>query len=182
MAAGLVIPVCGAYVGSWDADLFGVLSDEGFEIQATLLGHEIAETDGYGLTLIEAIYRGQNWKLRLRGLMWDQPGLLSSLQMFGNASGMSQVLSPMLANLGDRWTKSCQTLLLNALLPLTSGGPSTPSSLTSLFSGISPNSQTSFQLTSKLREMPLEFVLFPYTTQVGEGEDEKSVTVPFTVT
>jgi hypothetical protein len=56
--------------------------------------------------------------------------------------------------------------------------PTTPQSLTATNAGISPNSESAFLHTSKMREFPLEMVLIPYTTVVA------SVTynLPFTTT
>jgi hypothetical protein len=152
----------------------GVQNDDGFELAATIQGQEVNESDQYGMTLVEAIYRGQNWRLRLRGLEWNKTGLLTSLQMFGKGVA-GAVLSPILQNIGDRWTNYCQALLLTAIL---ANPPSTPTTLTATNAGIAPNSQSAFNFTSKVREMPLEFVLIPYSTTIGSFTGG----VPFTTT
>ena len=174
MAAGLVVPISGPYIGTWLARPFGTQNDDGFVIAATIQGQEVNESDAYGLTLVEAIYRGQNWRLQLRGLEWNKAGLLDSLQMFGQPLGTG-TFQPQLVNIGDRWTKFCQALVLTAIL---GNPPSFPQSITAVNAGIAPNSQSSFMFTSKLREMPLEFVLIPYQTTIS------SVTynLPFTTT
>jgi hypothetical protein len=125
------------------------------------------------MTLTEAIYRGQNWRVRNRGLEW-KTGLLSILQMFGQ-SGAAGTLTPILANIGDRWSKFCQTLLLTALL---GNPPTTPQSLTAINAGFAPNTTSEFLATSKVRELPIEMVLLPYSTVIS------SITynVPFTST
>ena len=174
MPAGLVVPIAGPYLGTWAGSAFGTLSDDGYELSVTIQGQEVNESDAYGMTLVEAIYRGQNWRCRLRGLEWNKTGLLTSLQMFGQ-SGVAGTLNPILTNIGDRWTRYCQALVLTAIL---GNPPSTPQSLTALNAGIAPNSQTSWMKTSKVREMPLEFVFIPYTATVGSA----IVGVPFTTT
>ncbi len=172
--AGLVLPISGPYVGTFDAKPFGVLNDDGYELIATIQGQEVSESDAYGLTLVEAIYRGQNWRIRLRGLEWFRAGLLDSLQMFGQ-QGASGTLTPILANIGNRWTAFTKSLVLSAIL---ANPPTTPQSLTSTQAGVAPNSQSAMIMTSKVREMPMEFVLIPYQTVIS------SVTyaVPFTTT
>lgn len=172
MAAGLIVPIAGPYVGTYNAFPFGTLNDDGFELSATIQGQEVAESDAYGMTLVEAIYRGANWRLRLRGLEWKQ-GLVNSLQIFGQ-SGASGTLTPTLANIGDRWTKYCQALVLTAIL---GNPPTTPQSLTAVTAGIAPNSSSAMNMTSKVKELPIELVLFPYVS-AGSG----SVNVPFTTT
>lgn len=171
MAAGLLVPISGPYTGTWNALPFGTLSDDGYELSCTVQGQEANETDAFGMTLVEGIYRGQNWRLRLRGLEW-KTGLLSSLQMFGQ-SGAAGTLTPILANIGDRWTKFSSPIVLTAIL---GNPPTTPQSLTATNAGIAPNSTSQFNKTSKVRELPLEFVLIPYVATVGS----LTFNVPFT--
>jgi hypothetical protein len=182
VAAGLVVPNSGPYTGTWQAFPFGTLSDDGYEIACTIQGQEVNETDAFGMTLVEAIYRGQNWRVRLRGLEW-KTGLLTALQMFGTSAvggttppiPAAANLIPVLANVGDRWTKYCQPLVLTAIL---GNPPTTPQSLTAVNAGIAPQQQSMFNATSKVKELPLEFVLLPYSATVGS----LTVSVPFTTT
>jgi hypothetical protein len=171
----LILPVSGPYTGLWDANPLGTQNDDGFELSCTLAGQEINASDAFGLTLVEGIYRGQNWKLRLRGLEWNKEGMLGALQMFGSFPIVAGTLTPVLTNIGERWSTFCQTLLLTAIL---GDPPSTPASLTAMSAGISPNFLSSFMFTSKMREFPLEFCLLPYQTTVSSV----LVDVPFTTT
>jgi hypothetical protein len=174
MAAGLVVPISGPYTGTWNALPLGTQYDDGYELSCTLQGQEVNATDAYGMTLVEAIYRGQNWRVRLRGLEWNKTGLLSSLQMFGQ-SGANTTLTPTLANVGARWTAFCLPLVLTAVL---ANPPTMPQSLTATNAGIAPNSQSAMMFTSKLRELPMEMVLLPYSTVIGSI----TYSVPFTST
>jgi hypothetical protein len=154
----------------------GIMNDDGYELQCTLQGQEVNATDAYGMSLVEGIYRGFNWICRFRGLEWNRTGLLAILQMFGLQSGASPTqLAPQLVNVGDRWSKFCQALLLAAIL---SNPPTTPQTLTALSSGFSPNSSSAFNATSKVREFPLELVFLPYSAVVNSI----TVAVPFTTT
>ena len=173
MAAGLVVPCSGPYVGLWAALPLGTLSDDGYAVSCTLAGQEVNETDAFGMTLVEAIYRGQNWRCRLRGLEW-KTGLLAILQMFG-MSGAAGTITPFLANIGDRWTKYCAPLVLTAIL---GNPPTTPQSFTATNAGFAPNSQSEFMMTSKVRELPLELVLLPYTITLNS----QNYNVPFSAT
>ncbi len=176
----LVVPISGPYTGTWNALPIGTLSDAGYELQFTVQGQEVNETDAFGMTLVEAIYRGGNWRLRIRGLEW-RTGLTGVMQMFGLVPGGGQ-LNPMLndpitglINVGDRWSKYVQSLVLTAILGLP---PTTPASLTALGAGLAPQQQSSFNMTSKVRELPLELVLLPYHAVIGS----LTYSVPFTVT
>jgi hypothetical protein len=171
MPAAIVLPVSGPYLGLWNAYPLGVQNDDGFELACTLQGQEVNATDQYGQTLVEAIYRGFNWICRLRGLEWNKNGLLAVIQMFSQPA--LGTLAPNLTVVGDRWSKYCQALLLTAIL----GNPPTyPQTITALSAGFSPNSQTAFNLTSKVREMPIEMILLPYSAVVASV----TVIVPFT--
>lgn len=173
------MPISGAAIGTWNALPLGTMSDDGYELRCTLQGQEINESDAFGMTLVEGIYRGQNWRALIRGLEWNKTGLLSLLQMFGWAGGAmpgatATDLRPTLANIGDRWTKFCQPLVLTSIL---ANPPSTPQTLTATNAGFAPNSQTAFNITSKMREMPIELVLLPY-----QGSGSGTPNVPFSST
>ena len=102
MAAGLVLPVAGPYLATWQALPLGTQNDDGFVLKCTVQGQDVNESDAYGMSLVEGIYRGQNWRLRPRRAGVEKwTGLLGSLQMFGQ-TGMASTLTPVLANIGDR--------------------------------------------------------------------------------
>jgi hypothetical protein len=160
--AALVVPVSGPYTATFDDDDFGTLNDDGYILTATTQGQEINQSDAYGMTLVEAIYRGQNWKLRIRGLEWDQEGLINALLSFGTLE--ADFFKPWLDGIGERWSTQGETLILSAIL----GNPPTyPQSLTAMSCCLSPNSQSESMWTSKMREFPLEFVLLPYQATVS---------------
>ncbi len=176
MAAGLVVPISGPYTGAISALPIGTLSDDGYEVMATIQGQEVNETDAYGMTLVEAIYRGQSWRCRLRGLEW-KVGLLAILQGGGQQNPVVQgILGPDLQQIGQKWSAlGTGTLLLTAIL---GNPPTVPQSLTALLAGFALNSQSEFLMTSKMRELPLEMTLYPYSAVVGS----LTLIVPFTVT
>lgn len=174
MAAGLVVPITGPYLGVFDSLTLGTQNDDGFVISAQYQGQEINASDAYGMTLVEGVWRGMNWRCRIRGLEWNKAGLMNLLNMFGR-TGTSGTFTPQLTSIGDRWTNYCKTLLLTAIL---GNPPTTPQTLTALTAGLAPGQTSEFMLTSKMREMPIDMVLLPYATGIGSS----TVVVPFTVT
>ena len=141
----------------------GTQNDNGYELESNWQGQEINQSDAYGLTLTEAIWRGTNFRLRFTALEWNKTGKLALVQMFGgDATGAT--FAPTLANIGDRWSKYCKTLLLTATL---GNPPTTPQTLTALTAGLAPNSNSRGAWTSKMRETPLEMVLLPYASGSG---------------
>lgn len=174
MAAGLVVPISGPYLGSFNALPFGTQDDNGYELSVTVQGQEVNASDAYGLTLVEGIYRGLNWRLRFRGLEWNKSGLLSSLQMFGQTGALG-TFNPTIGVIGERMTKFTQALLLTAIL---ANPPSTPQTLTSLSAMLSVNSRSDMLFTSKMREFPIEFSLVPYLSVIGSI----TAAIPFSTT
>ncbi len=172
MAAALVLPISGPYLGTWNGETLGTLNDDGYVLSVQHQGQEINASDAYGMTLVEAIWRGMNWRCRIRGLEFNKTGLLSLLQMFGR-SGANNTLTPQLAFIGDRWSNYGRIMVLTAIL----GNPPTmPQAITAASACLAPGQTTEFLMTSKMREMPIEMVLLPYNAVVGSG----SIIVPFT--
>ena len=187
--AGLVLPVSGPYSAIWNGSNLGTQNDDGFRLIGAFQGDEINKTDGYGMTLVEGIYRGINWRFRFVGLEFSRPGILAALQAFGSTGDPRFTFTPILSNtgwVGDRYGRSAQPLLLTALLPVqpqggifgSSGNPSFIATLTALNAIVAPQSNVDYLFTSKVREAPFEMVLLPYGVTVGS----LNVNLAFTTT
>lgn len=208
MSAALILPVAGSYSGTITppnvsaisspyynlgassgpvgAQGIGILDDKGYEISMTLHEEMVNRTDGYAQTLLETINQGQDWRILITGREWDV-GLMLLFQPYGAVpvSGVKfGILSPRLGTstgqppAGDIGTKGS---LSAGILTLTSdlGSPPTaPATLLANLVKLAPESQASFNLTSKVRDLPLQLCLLPY-----EYIDTNSVhqVVPFTV-
>jgi hypothetical protein len=176
--AALVIPTTGPYIGDWNNLYLGTQNDDGFVLTAQYTGQEVNASDQYGMTLVEAIYRGINWRLRFRSLEFQQAGILAAIQAFGSTGSAATTFTPYLnpqggGFIGHRYSHFAQTLLLTALLSITQ-----IQSLTALLAIVAPNSNIELLMTSKVREAPLEMVLLPYNVTVGS----LSVDLAFTTT
>ncbi len=167
MAAGLVVPVSGAYIGQWNGYALGTQNDDGFVLSGQYTGQEVNQSDAYGMTLVEAIYRGLNWRIRFRGLEFNKPGILASAQVFGSSGAPNTTFTPTLQSIGDRFTKFSQALLLNSILG--AYPPTMPTSLTASSAIVAPQFTSEYMLTSKVREAPFEMVLFPYSAVVSSN-------------
>lgn len=177
MAAGLIVPVSGPYIGVWNSAALGTQNDDGFVLIGTYQGQEINQSDLYGMTLMEAIWRGLNWRIRFRGLEWNKPGILSAMQAFGSSGAAATTFTPTLQSIGDRWSKFSQALVLTAVLGVYP--PTIPTTLTALSAVIAPQSNVENMMTSKMREAPLEMVLLPYIAVLGTANN---IAVSFTTT
>ncbi len=177
MAAGLIVPVSGPYIGLWAGFALGTQSDDGFVLKGTYQGQEINQSDAYGQTLMEAIWRGLNWRVGLRGLEWNKPGILASMQAFGSTGPAATSFTPTLQSIGDRYSKFSQTLLLTSILG--AYPPTLPSTLTALSAIVAPQTNVEYLMTSKMREAPFEFVLLPYSAVLGTANN---ISTSFTTT
>ncbi len=175
MVAALVVPVSGPYTAVWAGAPMGTQNDDGYVLTGTYQGQEVNASDAYGMTLVEAIWRGLNWRMRFRGLEFNKPGILAALQAFGSAGAATGTFTPTLQNVGDRVTKFANPLVLTAILP---NPPCFVQTITALNAGIAPQSNMEAMLTSKVREAPIEMALFPYTVAGSGGV----VNVSFTTT
>jgi hypothetical protein len=161
---GLVVPVSGPYTATWNAFTLGTQNDDGYVLMGTWQGQEVNATDALGMTLVEAIYRGLNWRLRFRGMEFNKSGILASIHAFGSTASPTTTITPNLANIGDRFTKFAQALVLTAIL---ASPPTMPQTLTANGAIVAPQSNVEYLMTSKVREAPFEMVLLPYQLVVG---------------
>lgn len=142
----------------------GTMNDDGYQLSGSFQGQEVNASDAYGMTLVEAIWRGVNWRLRFRGLEFNKPGILASIQAFGATGNPATTFTPGLANIGDRYSKFAQALVLTAIL----GSPPTfVQTLTANSAVVAPQSNVEYLMTSKVREAPFEMVLLPYAAVVA---------------
>lgn len=175
--AALVVPVSGPYTGTWNNFSLGTQNDDGFVLTGSYQGQEINATDAYGMTLVEAIWRGINWRVRFRGMEFNKPGILASLQAFGSSGANTTTFTPTLQSVGDRFSKFAQALVLSSVLG--AYPPTFPTSFTALNAIIAPQSNVELLMTSKAREAPLEMVLLPYNAVLSSNNN---VATSFTTT
>lgn len=176
MGAALVLPVSGPYTATWDAFSLGTQNDDGYVLAGTWQGQEVNSSDAYGMTLVEAIWRGLNWRLRFRSLEFNRPGVLAAMQSFGSTGAPNTTFTPALQSIGQRFSYFAQPLVLTAILP---NPPTFVQTLTAINAIIAPQSNTELLMTSKVREAPLEMVLLPYQATVGSLSN---VNISFTTT
>ncbi len=185
-ATALVLPVSGPYVAKWQTYSLGTQQDDGFTLTGQYTGQEVNASDAYGQTLVEAIWRGLNWRLRFRGLEMNRQGILAIMQAFGSTGQPTNTFTPTLANIGTRYSAFSQPLVLTSILPVqpqgsdfaTSANPGYIGSLTALNANVAPQSNVEMMLTSKVREVPMEMVLMPYAATVAS----LAVNLSFTTT
>ena len=171
------MPVSGPYTAVWNGATLGTQNDDGYALLGTYQGQEVNASDAYGMTLVEAIWRGLNWRLRFRGLEFNKGGILNAIQAFGASGNAATTFTPTLANVGNRFSAFAQTLVMTAVLG--AYPPTMPATLTALSAIIAPQSNIELLMTSKVREAPLEMVLLPYSAVVSSSNN---ISTSFTTT
>lgn len=157
MAAGLIVPISGPYTATWGSKPLGTMDDSGFTLSGRWHGQEVNASDAYGMTLVEAVYRGVSWRVSFNALEFNQLGVLSIIHTFGGINPTR--LSPLLDNIGVLHSDFSRTLILTAVL---GNPPTSPQTLTSLLAVIAPDTNIQMLMTSQVRDAPVEMVLIPY--------------------
>ncbi len=175
--AALVVPVSGPYTAQWNSFSLGTQNDDGYVLRGEYTGQPINQSDAWGMTLVEAIWRGINWRLQFTGLEWNKPGILAVMQAFGSTGAPSTTWTPSNQSIGDRYSKFAQALTMASILG--TYPPTMPTTFTAMNAIIAPNSNIQAMLTSKAREAPLELVLLPYNAVISTNNQ---VATAFTTT
>jgi hypothetical protein len=174
MTALITAPIAGAYTGVYNSLAIGILNDDGYVLSFVAKGQDINDTDQYGMTLIEGIYRGIDWRIRYRTKEWNT-GVQAAFQIYG-AAGTNPSPALGLGIIGRKYSAIALALVLTA----TTGTPSaaTPATLTASLALLAPNSNVDWAFTSKVREVPIEHICLPQSLTTGGG----TFTVPWTTT
>ena len=155
----MTAPVAGAYTATFAAVALGIMDDNGFELSFTPQGQDINDTDQFGMSLIEGIYRGANVRIRFRAKEWTT-GVQNLIHTFGAKATATPAWK--MGVIGRKYTDIAGVLILTA----TAGTPAaaSPATFTASSALLSPNTNLSFLFTSKLREVAFEMILLPYTS------------------
>jgi len=164
MPAALIQVIAGRYAGAYTppaggALSMGILNDDGFELAATPKGEEINATDAYGLSLLDFVYRGADWRLRARAKEFAAD-LMKIVWPWGMGTG---ALSPRMGVIGRRGSDIAGSMVLTATTGTPAASSPGPASLTAGLCVASPNANMAMYFTSKARDVPAELVLLPYS-------------------
>lgn len=161
MPSALITVIAGRYSGVYTPQgggglSLGILEEDGFEVSVQPKGEEINQSDAYGLSLLDFIFRGADWRCRYRGKEYGT-SILQVLWPWGKGA---QQLSPLMGVIGRRASDVAGSLVLTA----TTGSPAanSPATLTAGLCITSPNTNLPMNLTSRARIVPIEQVWLPY--------------------
>ncbi len=157
----ITAPIAGAYTATWNSVPL-LYTRQGFNLNLTLKGERIEETDLYGLSLIDIVYRGA------------QLTIDTICKVYG--AGATGPLAAWVASLGQVYTaaRPIAQLASTAAAPLVltavanTPAASSPATFTATKSIVSPDNNFQLIFNSQHREVPLRWdVLTIDTAGVG---------------
>ena len=156
MALGVL--VAGAYTGTWNSVALG-LTRTGFTIANTTKAEIINETDGYGLTTIDWIYRGMDVFCQYNCREYKAGPIGAFWPWGGNQMGRVVTAAVPIGSLASGAAKPF-VLTVTANTPA-AGAPAT---ITGLLSLLAPNFDAQLLYDSRLREVPIRMQFLPYAS------------------
>lgn len=164
MALGTFI--AGPYSATYATIALG-LTEDGFELRFRPEKQLVNQSDLYGDTILDAVYRGGNYMMAYNmieygsavaaGVQWPYGPAVSTIPVDGvmGTVGMMDVAS----------TKAKATIL-TAIAGTTAAA--TPATLTASQSILAEGSEVSLQFVSKLRTVPIAKRLYPYSANAPQ--------------
>lgn len=145
--------VAGKYDGTYNAVAVGI-TDQGFELEQNSSAEMIEESDAYGGSLLDWVYRGGNVSLQFTGLAY-KAGIITPFWPWGSMGVMLTAAAP----IGRLASAVASAVVLTA----TANTPAAaaPATLTGSKSILAPNSPARLLYNSKLRKVPIRLSLLP---------------------
>ena len=162
---GVYTPGAGASGSGLGALAQGILADDGYRLVWTIHKQRIGNdgTDQFGNSLLESVYRGMDFTIVYRCREYAVNNVVVSLPYGVGA----QTLSPRHGQAGR--TDGGNSIDGSLVLTAASGTPAAtnPATLTAPHVVIADNTNMDLTFTSKLRELPIALVLYPYSAGGG---------------
>lgn len=145
--------VAGRYSATYNSSDVGITRG-GYELQQESRWEDVAETDAYGLSIIDGIYRGGNVYCQFDSKAY-KTGSIAAFWPWSNLGAMGVI--------GRRASDVALSLVLTvtASTPAATYGPAT---LTGLYSILAPNNPARLLYNSVLREVPVRLLFLPYSS------------------
>lgn len=142
------------------------LTEDGYQISITYAKELIQQTDRFGDTVIDAVYRGVSAvTLTAVGLEWKASAIKAFLPYQGTPMTPTGATYFDIGTVGLLDSTVGGVVILSAVSGTTAhgGGTGVPSTLTATYAVVQENQALQWALTSRLRKFPLPFRLYPYT-------------------
>lgn len=166
MALGTFI--AGRYTGTYNSVDVG-LCKEGYELELDTDLDDIGETDGWGTTVIDGIWRGGNcflqfsseeYKAGSLAAFWPYGGPLAGPGVLGILVDATQVTK---LPIGQLASNIALALVLTVVAGTPAAAAAAINTLTATFALLAKNFNGKLLMNSKLREVPVRLRCYPYT-------------------
>lgn len=149
--------IAGRYSGAYNGVDVGI-TRQGYELQTQAKAEVIEESDAYGLTTIDFIYRGADSFLQFTSRAY-KAGSITPFWPWGSALGK-------VAGSGTPIGRLASDVAASMVLTSTASTPAAaaPASLTGSRSILAPNFDARLLFDSRLREVPVRLQLLPYAS------------------
>lgn len=160
--------IAGPYTSTYASTSLG-LTQDGFMVRLRPEKELVNQSDIYGDTILDAVYRGGNCTVSLIGIEFSAMNAKGGVWPFGEANNSSVAAMGFLGTVGfmDVASSMFKALVLTAVAGTTAA--STPATMTASQAIMAEQSETEYQMTSRLRTVPLTMRLYPYTTTNPSG-------------
>lgn len=145
--------VAGRYAGTYNAVDVGI-TENGYEIEQESKAEMVEESDAYGASAIDAIYRGGVAFLMFDSLAY-KAGSTSPYWPWGSMGVMLTAAAPM----GRLASDVAQAMVLTAAA--NTPAAAAPATLTAPKSILAPNQSARLLFSTKLRKVPVRLQLLP---------------------
>lgn len=148
--------IAGHYTGTYNSVSVGI-TRQGFELQQMLRQEVIAESDAYGESTIDYVYRGGDCYLQYLCRAY-KAGSTTPFWPWGSLGVMATSAAPM----GRLASAVAAATVLTSVA--NTPAAAAPATLTATLSILAPNFDGKLLYDSRLREVPVRLQLLPYTS------------------
>jgi len=151
--------VAGRYSGTYNSVDVGI-TETGFEIEQGSKAQLVDETDAYGQSIIDFVYRGGDVYLGFESKAY-KAGSLTPFWPWGSLGVMRDDATP----IGRLASAVASATVLTSVA--NTPAAAAPASLTGTLSILAPNSNPKLLYNSKVRNVPVRLILLPYTASTA---------------
>jgi hypothetical protein len=156
MALGVFI--AGQYTGTYNAVATG-MTRQGYTLSQTSMGEMMDETDAYGASIIDWVYRGGNCFMDVEFREW-KAGTKTPIWPYAAFGILSSAALP----IGRLASDVAQALVLTALANTPAATAADPATLTASKALLAPNFDARILFDSRFRSVPIRLQLLPYVS------------------
>ena len=148
--------IAGRYSGTYNSNDVGITRD-GYRLFKDSAWEEISETDAFGMSLLDGVYRGGRCSIQFDSKAY-KTGSIAAFWPWGSLGVLATAAAP-IARLAS--AVAAATVLTDVDNTPAAGSPAT---LTASLSILAPNQNADLLFSSRVREVPVRLSLLPSTS------------------